>query len=161
MTKLFLHRTIILLILFAQLLLSCGQNQQSNKTTSNESISSKGNQILIETFSVFPPEIDGCACYFSIDQTGFRNDKYIYADDYGNNAFVSINGVMTKFLLSKSDTLPGERSVETFINDKYEITIDVKQVGQLDETWQKTGTIKIKSKDGKEIIKNIYGECGC
>jgi hypothetical protein len=66
---------------------------------------------------------------------------------------------MTKFVLSKSDTLPGDRSVETFINDKYEIIIDVKQVGHIDETWQKTGTIKIKHKDGKEMIKNIYGEC--
>ena len=161
MTKLFLHRPFILLILFVQLLLSCGQNLQSNKTSSNESISSKDSQILIDTFSTFPPEIDGCACYFSNDQTEFKNDKYIYADDYGNNAFVSIDGVMTKFVLKKSDTLPGDRSVETFVNDNYEITIDVKQVGQIDETWQKKGTIKIKPKEGKEIIKNIYGECGC
>ncbi len=161
MTKLFLHRQFIFTVLFAQLLLSCGQNQQSNKTTSTENISSKDDRISIDTFSTFPPEIDGCACYFSNDETEFKNRKYIYADDYGNNAFVSINGVMTKFVLSKSDTLAGDRSVETFVNDKYEITIDVKQVGQIDETWQKTGTIKIKPKDGKETIKNIYGECGC
>lgn len=147
------------MILLTPLLLSCGQNQQNNETPV-ENIS-PNNQILIDTFSTFPPEIDGCACYFSYDETEFKNNKYVYADDYGNNAFVSINGVMTKFALSKSDTLPGDRSVETFVNDKYEITIDVKQVGQIDETWQKKGTIKIKPKDGKEIVKNIYGECGC
>lgn len=147
--------------LFVQLLLSCGQNQQSNKTTSTQSISSKGDPISIDTFSSFPPEIDGCACYFSNDEKEFKNSRYIYADDYGNNAFVSINGVMTKFVLSKSDTLSGNRSVEIFVNDKYVITIDVKQIGQIDETWQKIGTVKIKPKDGEEIIKNIYGECGC
>ena len=161
MTKLFIHRPFYFPILFTLLIFSCGQNQQSNKTTTTENISSKDAQISIDTFSTFPPEIDGCACYFSNDEAEFKSRKYIYADDYGNNAFVSINGVMTKFVLSKSDTLPGDRSVETFINDKYEITIDVKQIGQIDETWQKIGTIKIKPKDGKEIIKNIYGECGC
>ena len=149
------------MILFAQLLLSCEQNQQGNKTTTTENTSSKDDSIVIDTFSKFPPEIDGCACYFSNDETEFKDHKYIYADNYGNSAFVSIHGEMTKFVLSKSDTLPGDRSIKIFGNDKYEITIDVKQVGQMDETWQKTGTMKIKPTDGKESIKNIYGECGC
>jgi hypothetical protein len=30
-----------------------------------------------------------------------------------------------------------------------------------DETWLKTGTIKLTDKNGKTITKTFYGECGC
>ncbi|MDQ3110274.1 MAG: hypothetical protein M3R17_10295, partial [Bacteroidota bacterium] len=126
-----------------------------------EDVVSIESKIAIDTFSTFPPEIDGCACYFSNDETEFKNRKYIYADDFGNNAFVSINGIMTKFVLSKSDTLPDNHSVKIFTADKYDIIIDVKQVGKIDETWQQKGTMTIKPKGEQTIIKKIYGECGC
>ena len=144
------------IISFVTALSSCGQIK------TNDNPSQAGNSFTIDTFSTFPPEVDGCACYFSNNETEFNSKKkYIYADDYGNNAFVSINGVMTKFTLSKSDTLPGKHSIELWINDKFELTIDIQQVGQIDETWQQQGTLKLKSKDGQSITKNIYGECGC
>ena len=160
MSKLSNLRSLIMIILLPQLLWSCGQRPQSNTTQITESTSVQDVQLNIDTFSTFPPEIDGCACYFSTNETEFNNHTYIYADDYQNTAFVSINGVMTKFELSTSNN-SDEHSIETFVNDEYEIIIDLKQVGQLDETWQKEGTLTITPKNGKEIVKTIYGECGC
>lgn len=160
-TKPFLPRVIILLILVAQILFSCGDNQQSKKSNTVINVSSKDKEIKIDTFSIFPPEIDGSGCYFSNNEEEFKNKKYIYADNYVDIAFISINGVMRKFDLKKRKKISNNHFVETFVNNEYEITIDVKQVSQLDETWQKTGTLKIKPKVGKVIVKNIYGECGC
>jgi hypothetical protein len=152
---------LIFIILFIQLLTACSDNQHSKKSNAVINIPNKEKEIKIDTFSTFPPEIDGCACYFSNNEEEFKDKKYIYADDYGDNAFISVNGKMTKFVLNKSTKLNNTRYVQTFVNDDYEITIDLKQVSQLDETWQKTGTLKIKPKVGKVIVKNIYGECGC
>jgi hypothetical protein len=152
---------LIIAILVTQLLLSCGDNQHSKKSNAVINVPAEEKKINIDTFSTFPPEIVGCACYFSNNKKEFKNKKYIYADDYGDNAFISVNGKMTKFVLNKSTKLHNTHYVQTFVNDDYEITIDVKQVSQLDETWQKTGTLKIKPKVGKVIVKNIYGECGC
>ncbi len=147
--------------MFSLLWISCENKTVNNKETPVEIVASPEESFALDTFSKLPPEIDGCACYFSNDKTEFGARKYIYADDFGKNAFVSINGEMKKFVLTTSETLPGDRTVKTFENLNYTITIDFKQVGQVDETWQQAGTIKISPKVGKATITNIYGECGC
>ncbi|WP_299677004.1 hypothetical protein [uncultured Tenacibaculum sp.] len=48
-----------------------------------------------------------------------------------------------------------------WINDDYKIYFNLKEVGQIDETWQKEGKMILKSKDGFILELNIYGECGC
>lgn len=116
---------------------------------------------VIDTFSTFPPEIDGCACYFSNNKKEFDNKQYIYADNYENKAFISINGILTQFILSKSDTLSHDHYIKTYSNTKGDVIVDIKQVGQLDETWQQVGTIKIRLKGVVEIVKRFHGECGC
>lgn len=150
----------IFFIFFNQVLLGCGQNSQHSNVPPSDNIKLQEMELSIDTFSTFPAEIDGCACYFSNNEKEFLNHTYIYADDYRDIAFISINGVMTKFKLSTSD-ISADRTIETFINDEYRVTVNVKQVGQLDETVQKEGALTITHKDGKEIIKKIYGECGC
>lgn len=158
MTKIILRHSKTVLFLFIGLLVSaCEHNTLSNNSSQN----SINSAFDIDTFSVIPPEIDGCACYFSNNEKEFKENKYIYADDHGNNAFLSINGVVTKFKIIKSDTFPAKHSIEVWTNDKYELIIDTKQVGQIDETWQEIGTLRITTKEGKTITKNIYGECGC
>lgn len=118
-------------------------------------------EVQIDTFSTFPPEIEGCACYYSNNKKDFDNEIYIYADDYNDNAFVWIDGKLTRFTLSKVDTLPHKRTILTWKNKQYELTIDRIQVGQIEETWQQEGTLVIKEIGGKETRKRIYGECGC
>jgi hypothetical protein len=164
---------IIIGLFLNALLLACGESKRTETTSSKDSIIQEVdsvsvakvdndlaqlNQIAIDTFSSVP---SGCSCYFSSNQNEFKARKYIYADDYGSNAFISIGGDKIKFALVKSDTAKEGHSVEIFKSEKYEMIIEKRQVGESDETWQQEGTLTIKS-DAKVIYKKyIYGECGC
>lgn len=161
MKNLLLTRSIFLALLLTQFLFACGSNETKNNSLSEEKLSSTQEQIIIDTFTEIPSEIVGCSCYFSNDETAFKKSKYIYADDEDENAYLSINGVMTKFALRKSEESPNNRIIKVGYNENYEITIELEQVGQIDETWQQKGKMIIKAKDGREFSKDIYGECGC
>lgn len=133
------------------------------KNAENRILGIEAQTLTIDTFSVFLPEIDGCACYSSNNSNELKANKYIYAQEYGENAFVSINGKMTKFELEKTESLKNKHiiSISNSEDKKYTLTIDIIETGEIDETTQNEGTLTLKSKDGKEIIKNIIGECGC
>lgn len=117
--------------------------------------------ILIDTFSTFPPEIDGCSCYFSNNENEFKSNVHIYVDDYQDASFININGVLTKFKLVDSKQVSEKHLIKKYNNKDFELTIDIKQIGQIDETWLQKGTLKLTRKGGKTITKDIYGECGC
>lgn len=132
-----------------------------SKTTVPESELSKNTGIVIDTFSDLPPEIEGCSCLFSNNKNDFESGKYIYADDYQGNAFISINGEMKRFTLGNSHKVSDKHFTRTWISEDFDVTLKYKQVGEIEETWQQKGTIKIKSKTGTEVAKEFYGECGC
>jgi hypothetical protein len=152
-----LNRYSFTLFILPGLLFSCA----NNKASFGAKESSTDASIVIDTFSEFPPEIEGCSCYFSNNESDFKSGKYIYVDDYGSNAFVSINGEMKSFSLSSSERETEAHHIKTWNSEDFEITLDYKQVGQVEETWQQIGTMKIKSRKGKEVVREFYGECGC
>lgn len=152
-----LNRYSSTLFILSGLLFTC----TNSKAPLGANESSTDKSIVIDTFTEFPPEIEGCSCYFSSNESDFESGKYIYVDDYGSNAFVSINGDMKSFSPSKSEKVTDNLHFKTWISDDFEITLDYKKVGQAEETWQQRGTMKIKSKSGKEVVKGFYGECGC
>lgn len=116
----------------------------------------------IDTFSTFPPEIDGCSCYFSSDSIEFNKGVYIYMNDYAQTSFMKINGVLTKFIQTDFKKNDSFNIKAIYKSDKIEMTIESKDGKQNgDETWLKTGTIKLKQQNGKIISKSFYGECGC
>ena len=155
--KIIVQRT-VWLFLSGGLLNGCAGENKDQETEQSEATQ----QVLsIDTFTKFPTEIDGCASYYSGSTAAFNAKKYIYADNMGDQAFMMINGIMTKFTLSKSDTVDDRRSTQIWVNEKYELIIDVKTVKQIDEVLQQEGVLKLKPKKGKEVIKNIFGECGC
>lgn len=145
----------------AGLLFACGQNTVDKKTSAVKNPPPAGDQIVIDTFSTFPPEIDGCACYFSNDEAEFKKQVYIYVDNFEKTAWVTLNGALTEFELDKTETLSEKRAVSTYKNDRFELIIDLMQTGQVEETWQFMGTMTVKSPSGKELAKNLVGECGC
>ncbi len=142
--------------------LACGQKSSEEKISLLDNSIIADQAITVDTFSVFPPEIDGCSCYFSNDSTELRQDKFIYANDYAETSFLKINGVMTKFTQTDFKEIDKENVIAKYKSDKYEMTIearDGKQNG--DETWLKTGTITLTDKAGRTLTKKFYGECGC
>jgi len=143
-------------------LFSCGQNNSNKNATKADSILANDQRLTIDTFSTFPPEIDGCSCYFSNDSAEFKKGKYIYLNDYAQTSFLKINGVLTKFAQTDSKEIDSLKVKANYISDNYEMTIESKDgMRNGDETWLKTGTIKLTGKEGETITKTFYGECGC
>ncbi len=119
-------------------------------------------KLTIDSFTTFPPEIQGCSCYFSNDSVEFKNKKYIYANDFAQLSFLKINGIITKFKMTAFKQSDNGNTLATYKADNYDMTIEVKNGKQSgDETSLKTGTIKLTDKKGKALTKSFYGECGC
>lgn len=144
------------------ILFACGQGN-SNKSVTQINDTKLGEQVLtIDTFSTFPPEIDGCSCYFSTDSTEFKKGQYIYMDDYAQTSFLKINGVLTKFTQIYFKEIDSLNAKAKFNSGNYEMTIESKDgIQNGDETWLKIGTIILTDKKGKTMTKTFYGECGC
>ena len=126
--------------------------------------SCKNDEIKIGAFNEFPSEIDGCSCYFSANQKEFKQKKYIYVDDYLDNAYLIINGKKIKFKSIKASVSANGKDVhwiKKFKSNDYQITVETFQTGEIDETSQEKGTITIKSTDGNQVVKTFVGECGC
>ena len=143
-------------------LFACGQSNSNKSVSQTENIKSDDQALTIDTFSTFPPEIDGCSCYFSNDSTEFKKDEYVYMNDYAQISFLKINGVLTKFTQTDFKEIDSLNVKAKYKSDNYEMTIDTKDgIQNGDETWVKTGTIKLTDKKGKTVTKTFYGECGC
>jgi len=121
------------------------------------------NQLLaLDTFSIFPPEIDGCSCCFSNDSIEFAHNKYIYANDFAQTAFLKVNGVITKFNQVDFKEIDSENIVARYQSDNYEFTIEVKDGEPIgEEARLKTGIITLNDKKGNVLRKKFYGTCGC
>jgi len=144
------------------LLFTCGQNNSNKSVAQIDNIIADKQVMTIDTFSTFPPEIDGCSCYFSNDSTEFKKGEYIYMDDYADTSFLKINGVLTKFNRTDFKEIDSLNIIAKYKSDNYEMTIESKGgIQNGDETWIKTGTITLTDKKGKTVTKTFYGECGC
>ncbi|KUJ63234.1 hypothetical protein AR687_03510 [Flavobacteriaceae bacterium CRH] len=130
-------------------------SQVKNKTITNSVFS-------IDTFSTFPQEIDGCSCYFSNDSIEFKKGEYIYMEDSEGTSFLKINGVLTKFTLIDAEEIDSLNTLSKYKGRSLNITLETKDGKQSgDETYLKTGKIKLTNNNGKTITKTFYGECGC
>ena len=142
------------------------QNSQVNFTEQEDELilnitNSNLNEIEdIDTFSDFPPEISGCACYFSNNKTEFENEQYIFMYDFGEIAFIKLNGVLTELIRVRKDA---EININfgklKFENDNYEMEIELIDIEE-DEGNMK-GKLTLIDENGKTISKTMYGFCGC
>ena len=117
------------------------------------------NQINLETFG-FPAEVNGCSCYFSKNKEDFDQEKYIYIDDYGNNAYLKIDEKTVKIKMKEGDFDPDNFS-KVIKNEEISVTIQGKKVNELEEVMMFEGTMTVENKNGEKTITPIYGECGC
>lgn len=155
----------LLIIAAASLLISCQkEKQESAILTEPEKITAAPEMrpLLLTSFTDVPPEIDGCSCLFSSDSLDFKNNRYLYANDFAEVAFMKINGITVKF---KQVSHQEKDSLSTFTiyrAEDLEMSIETKQTKKIDyEVMEETGTITVKRSDGQAITKTIYGVCGC
>lgn len=159
----------LIIIASLMMLFSCKKEEKisENKTTSDSlmlvndsaNITENYNQINLETFG-FLAEVNGCSCYFSKNKDDFQAEKYIYIDDYGNSAFLKIDGKTVKIKMEEGDFDPDNFS-KVIKNGDITVTIEGKKVNALEEVMMFEGTMMVENKKGEKTITPIYGECGC
>jgi hypothetical protein len=164
-------KKILIILSLALIAVSCGNRQPKNAVETeqdtllqNSQENSTKQETLdgiadIDTFSDFPPEISGCACYFSNDKTEFENKQYIFMYDFEEISFIKINGILTKLIrVREDDEININFGNLKFENDNYEMEIEFIDI---EDDINMEGKIKLKDENGKTISKTMYGFCGC
>ncbi|MCX8531621.1 hypothetical protein [Chryseobacterium luquanense] len=160
-----------LIIFFsAFLLVACKKEKQSisDSTKTDSTVIVKDSiktdvqnaNIAVDTFP-FPKEIKECSCYFAKNKADFENEKYIYADDAGKTAYMTLNGKrLAMNLISSSDMEVDEELTKEIENENYKISVKGKKIKH-EEALLFEGTLTIEKPDGSKTTMPIYGECGC
>jgi len=148
----------IIIITLISIFVGCSEAKEKGQ---KEEVVENVQEIAISSFESAPHEIDGCSCYFSLSKNDFEAGKFIYFDDFGEKAFVIINGQQEELSIKSFEADVEKMKIETWFNDSYTINIEMKQDGQIDETWQYKGSLEIISKDNQSEIVDLVGECGC
>lgn len=117
------------------------------------------NNAKLETFA-FPAEVEGCSCYFAKDKQDFEQEKYVYVDEFGKNAFLKSEGKMLKIPLKKED-FEGENFKRKIQNKEISVEIDGRKIKDMEEVMMFEGNMTVTYKTGEKITTPIYGECGC
>ena len=119
----------------------------------------KTSSTVLQTFG-FPAEVEGCSCYFSKNKNDFDEEKYVYIDDYGNNAYIKLDNKLIKTPMPESDFDPNNFK-KSITSDDVTITIEGKKINELEEVMMFQGNLTVKMKNGEIRSTPIYGECGC
>ena len=149
-------------IICVSIFISCSnENSQAQHYNSKKS-DHQSLSLDLTLFSYIPPQINGCTCFLSTNEQEFKKKQYIYVNDYVITSYVSINGVMTKFIMLNFNYKDSDNSVANYKSSQYEMKVEVKHLNDTGKKKRKkTGKITIKSKDGKTLTKTFYGECNC
>ena len=116
--------------------------------------------LKLESFPM-PAEVEGCSCYFSENKEQFGNEKYVYVDDYGKNAYFKLDQKMIKIPIKEDGFEPANFS-KNFENADYKVSITGKKIDEMDETMMFQGKMTVENiKSGEITSTPIYGECGC
>ncbi|MGR3811972.1 hypothetical protein [Jiulongibacter sp. NS-SX5] len=157
----------ILTFAIATLFLACQQSTDSSDQAKRENEENKidilatsiSDTLLIEKFGVeeFPSAIDGCACYYWLPDD---DRAYIYVDDYARTAFIKVDGAFEE--LEAYDVYSDGGVIQQKCrSEHWGLEVDLKSIGQIDETEQYAGTLRISNIRGEEQVLKIKGECGC
>lgn len=141
---------------------ACGQGNSGKNVAQTDNLTTPGHELIIDTFSTFPPEIEGCSCNFSNNPEEFKKGEYIYINDYADISFLKINGILTRFTQTDFTNVDSTTTIVKAKSEPYELIIEVKEGKQSgEESSFKSGTIKLTDKHNKTVTKTFFGECGC
>jgi hypothetical protein len=138
----------ILLIVF--LFLDIMVNAQTEKDTVH---------LKIEPFNFndIPEAIDGGACYFSSSIDNFRNNEYIFVNDFASYGCIKTNGLVQLLDLSSYNM---ENKEFTYTGRDIVVKIRIKNVLEKNDELYSIVEFKVKSKSGSfEGI--LVGRCDC
>ena len=151
---------------------SCAKEKDHISTNSADSLVHKEDSALTVADSAninvhqldkfgFPPEVEGCSCYFAQNKEDFQKENFVYVDDYGNHSYIKINGKLIKIQMEEGDFDLGSLN-RTIENSDYKIHMTGKKISEMEETIMFEGELNVENKKTGEIFNTpIYGECGC
>lgn len=119
----------------------------------------------LDDYKGFPPEIEGCTCYFSENKEKFKNEMFLFTSNADGLGIVAINTKQVKLkqvsIVRDKDPGSNNENVSVYEGEGYKVTVRITGKERSgDEVWTNTGTITVE-KDGKKVEKSFTGECGC
>lgn len=143
------------------LIISCQKENKVLQTEATETSVTPKKRIILESFTEYPPETDGCSCTFASDSTAYSQDKHIYVNDFADVSFVKINGKLLEFRQT-SNIKKDSHTVAKYKAENYIMTVTVKYSRDTrDESEIMAGLIEIEDNKGNKTEQPFYGECGC
>ena len=139
---------------------SLAENLPESSIEIKEEKTAQVEEIQLGTFG-FPAEVEGCSCYFAKNKADFENQKYIYVDDYGKNAFIIANGNQIRFPM-KDGNFNEEHFSRKLNNSTFKVELNGEKIKSMHEVIMFEGTMTVENlKTGAKTTSPIYGECGC
>lgn len=119
----------------------------------------------LDDYNGFPPEIEGCTCYFSESSEKFGKKQFLFTSNADGLGVVAINNKQLRLkqvsIVRDKDPGSNNENVSVFEGEGYKVTVRITgKTRSGDEVWTNTGTITVE-KDGKKLEKPFTGECGC
>lgn len=143
-------------------LFSCKQPAQEQAQSETAASPDDLTAFSLDSFTEFPEEVRGCSCYFGLDSAAFAQGHYEFVSDFGETAFVSINGEMTKFARISHEEVDSVTTKSRYGHADFWLSVELKDGPALDyELSRKTGKLTLGNKNGKEIGVDLFGVCGC
>ena len=163
-------RKIIFLSSLFLAIISAGCNQQDETKTTNETktveevIKSQppSTAALLTDFTTFPPEIEGCLCWYGKDSTAFGEKKYSFATT-PSHAYLIIDGKPALMKVTDHRKVAEGSEAFSFENEAYSFYLLTVAGGRTaDEVWQSRAKLTVvKKADKSTVVIPLSGECGC
>lgn len=122
-------------------------------------------EFTLDDYKGFPPEIEGCTCYFSENKEKFKNQQFLFTSNADGLCVVAINNKQLRLkqvsIIRDKDPGSNNENISVFEGDGWKVTVRITGKERSgDEVWTNTGTITVE-KDRKKLEKSFTGECGC
>lgn len=115
----------------------------------------------LNLFNNIPEQIDGCSGLYTYDSIPLQQQRYLFASNLQELAFVKINSRQITLNLLKREKLSKEVYRNTYEGGGYKVILQIKAVKRSgDELFYNTGTLEIWQGE-KNLRVKIHGESGC
>lgn len=140
---------------------ACASDSGVSSVFSLKKVKTENPGLNLSVIQYLPDQVKDCACLFASDKDKFLQKKYILASDFIVASFVSINGVLTKFIMMSYDNQNSKISTAVYKSNGYKMRVEIKQLKKDINKGVKSGKITITTDYGQSIVRYFYGECGC
>jgi hypothetical protein len=148
---------LVVLLIFC---MACTSNTKQTNEHENKNVGSTA--LILDTFSIFPEEIEGCACYFSQNSRNFDQHLYILAGNYTGILYLCVDHQMIRLQQFGNEISGKDYTIRKYKNKLYECTIEIHQNRRNgDETFLQKGKLDIRNQKGHRLKMTLFGECGC